>query len=68
MVVAEGVESPEEYWLLRQLGLRYMQGFLFGQPQFEPRYGPVKLLPSRVWRLSPTLRPPIRGAGVLDPP
>jgi EAL domain-containing protein (putative c-di-GMP-specific phosphodiesterase class I) len=57
MVIAEGVETPEEYWLLRQLGVRYMQGFLFGRPQADPRPGPIKL-PSRLGRLPATLRVP----------
>lgn len=32
-VVAEGVETPETFDLLRQLGCEYGQGWLFGKPQ-----------------------------------
>ena len=31
-VVAEGIETPEQYRLLRQLGCRFGQGFLFARP------------------------------------
>lgn len=55
VVIAEGVETPQEYWLLRSLGVRYMQGFLLGRPQSEPQRDRVKL-PSRVWRLPASLR------------
>ncbi|MEO0035707.1 MAG: blue-light sensing protein using [Pseudomonadota bacterium] len=34
-VVAEGVERPEELALLRGLGVRYVQGFLFARPALE---------------------------------
>ncbi|HUA99154.1 MAG TPA: EAL domain-containing protein [Terracidiphilus sp.] len=32
-VVAEGIETPEQYKLLRKLGCRFGQGFLFARPQ-----------------------------------
>jgi len=32
-VVAEGVETPETYALLRQMGCEFGQGWLFGRPQ-----------------------------------
>ncbi|MHB1952535.1 MAG: EAL domain-containing protein [Sulfobacillus sp.] len=35
-VIAEGVETPEEFLALRAIGLRYIQGFLLGRPQVEP--------------------------------
>ncbi len=35
-VVAEGVETPEEFWRLRDCGVRLMQGYLLGRPQDEP--------------------------------
>lgn len=47
IVIAEGVETPEEYWLLRHLGVRYMQGYLFGRPADTPR-GDWVTLPSRL--------------------
>lgn len=34
-VVAEGVETIEEYNLLRDSGIRLMQGYLFAKPAFE---------------------------------
>jgi EAL domain-containing protein (putative c-di-GMP-specific phosphodiesterase class I) len=35
MVVAEGIEIPEEYDMLRSCGIRYMQGYLLAKPAFE---------------------------------
>jgi EAL domain-containing protein (putative c-di-GMP-specific phosphodiesterase class I) len=44
-VVAEGVERAREAMVLEDLGVRYMQGFLFARPAFEalgePRYQPA---------------------------
>ena len=34
-VIAEGVETPEEYNWLRERGIRYFQGFLFARPGFQ---------------------------------
>ena len=34
-VIAEGVETVEEYAALRALGLRYFQGYLFAKPGFR---------------------------------
>jgi EAL domain-containing protein (putative c-di-GMP-specific phosphodiesterase class I) len=34
-IVAEGVETIEEYRALRDCGVRLMQGFLFARPAFE---------------------------------
>ncbi len=34
-VVAEGIETVEEYEALRNLGVRLMQGYLFARPAFE---------------------------------
>ena len=40
-VIAEGVETLEEYrWLVAQ-GIRYYQGYLFGRPTFERLEAPV---------------------------
>lgn len=41
-IVVEGVEQPEQYTLLRDLGVDYIQGYLFGRPvpagEFEKKY------------------------------
>ncbi|MEQ9363717.1 MAG: EAL domain-containing protein [Leptospirales bacterium] len=34
-VIAEGIETRAEYEVLRDLGVRYYQGFYFGRPGFE---------------------------------
>ena len=34
-VIAEGIETPEELSALRQIGVRYVQGYLFARPGFE---------------------------------
>lgn len=34
-VVCEGIELEEEYLFLKDLGVRYMQGFYFAKPQIE---------------------------------
>lgn len=36
LVIAEGIECFEEYELLRQLGMRYAQGFYLAKPSLEP--------------------------------
>ena len=41
-IVAEGVETPEEYFWLRSQGITLYQGFLFARPGFE-------CLPEPVW-------------------
>ena len=44
-VIAEGVETLDEFWELRACGVRYMQGFLLGSPQRPAVAGPVLLPP-----------------------
>ncbi len=34
-ILCEGVETIEEYGVLRSMGVRYMQGFLFAKPMIE---------------------------------
>ena len=34
-VIAEGVETLEEYWWFKKAGVTLFQGYLFGRPQFE---------------------------------
>ena len=35
VVIAEGVETAQEYQTLRGLGIRYMQGYFLGRPEFK---------------------------------
>jgi EAL domain-containing protein (putative c-di-GMP-specific phosphodiesterase class I) len=43
LVVAEGIERAREAMVLTDLGIRYMQGYLFARPAFEafaePQFG-----------------------------
>jgi EAL domain-containing protein (putative c-di-GMP-specific phosphodiesterase class I) len=34
-IIAEGIETVDEYHCLTSMGIRLMQGYLFGRPQFE---------------------------------
>jgi EAL domain-containing protein (putative c-di-GMP-specific phosphodiesterase class I) len=47
-VVAEGIETPEQYHLLRHLGCRYGQGFLFAPPLIAADVSQLLRLPGRV--------------------
>jgi len=47
-VVAEGIESRDQYRLLRQLGCRYGQGFLFARPMSAAAVGELLRLPGRI--------------------
>jgi EAL domain-containing protein (putative c-di-GMP-specific phosphodiesterase class I) len=47
-VVAEGIETPEQDALLRQLGCRFGQGFLFSRPVPAETIGRMLRLPGRV--------------------
>ena len=40
-IVAEGVETPEEYFWLRSQGIALYQGYLFAKPGFECLPEPV---------------------------
>ena len=47
-VVAEGIETEEQYRLLRQLGCRYGQGFLFARPMTAEAVTQLLRLPGRI--------------------
>ena len=47
-VVAEGIETREQYNLLRQLGCRYGQGFLFSRPAPAETVSRMLRLPGRI--------------------
>jgi EAL domain-containing protein (putative c-di-GMP-specific phosphodiesterase class I) len=47
-VVAEGIETREQYTLLRQLGCRFGQGFLFARPMAADAVSNLLRLPGRV--------------------
>jgi EAL domain-containing protein (putative c-di-GMP-specific phosphodiesterase class I) len=47
-VVAEGIETPEQYKLLRDMGCRYGQGFLFAQPLPASQVTELLRLPGRI--------------------
>jgi diguanylate cyclase (GGDEF)-like protein len=42
-IIAEGVENREQFALALELGVDYLQGYLFGQPQRSPAVDPVVL-------------------------
>ncbi len=47
-VVAEGIETLEQYHLLRQMGCRYGQGFLFARPLSAENITMLLRLPGRI--------------------
>jgi EAL domain-containing protein (putative c-di-GMP-specific phosphodiesterase class I) len=54
-VVAEGIETQEQYTLLRQLGCRFGQGFLFSRPVPADTISQMLRLPGRVLPEPPKL-------------
>ncbi|MGD0155184.1 MAG: EAL domain-containing protein [Terracidiphilus sp.] len=54
-VVAEGIETMEQYTLLRQLGCRFGQGFLFSRPVPADTISQMLRLPGRVLPEPPKL-------------
>jgi len=55
-VVAEGIETKEQYHLLRQLGCRYGQGFLFARPMTADAITQLLRLPGRILPEPPALQ------------
>jgi EAL domain-containing protein (putative c-di-GMP-specific phosphodiesterase class I) len=47
-VVAEGIETCEQYRLLRNMGCRYGQGFLFARPMPVEQVTQLLRLPGRI--------------------
>ena len=47
-VVAEGIETCEQYRLLKQLGCRFGQGFLFARPMTAGAVTELLRLPGRI--------------------
>ena len=47
-MVAEGIETIEQYRLLRQMGCRYGQGFLFARPMTVEAVSKLLRLPDRI--------------------
>ena len=47
-VVAEGIETPEQYEVLRQIGCRFGQGYLFARPMDAASVSQLLRLPGRV--------------------
>jgi EAL domain-containing protein (putative c-di-GMP-specific phosphodiesterase class I) len=47
-VIAEGIETCEQYRLLRQLGCRFGQGFLFARPITAEAVTELLRLPGRI--------------------
>lgn len=37
-IIAEGIEKPEEFELLKRLGMRYAQGFYLAKPSLQPDF------------------------------
>jgi EAL domain-containing protein (putative c-di-GMP-specific phosphodiesterase class I) len=59
-VVAEGIETQEQNTLLRQLGCRFGQGFLFSRPVPAETISQMLRLPGRI------LPEPAKSAAMLD--
>jgi EAL domain-containing protein (putative c-di-GMP-specific phosphodiesterase class I) len=47
-VLAEGIETPAQYRLLRDMGCRFGQGFLFARPMTAPDITQLLRLPGRI--------------------
>lgn len=56
-VVAEGIETAEQYHLLRELGCRFGQGYFFAKPMSAHDVGALLRLPGRVLPQSDAFEP-----------
>jgi len=56
-VVAEGIETPEQYELLRELGCNFGQGYLFARPMPAEEMSSMLRLPGRILSKSEMERP-----------
>lgn len=67
VVIAEGVETRDEFWALRASGIRYMQGYLLGKPQLNPIADTLPIHPAELQRTgtvqSPVARMPASRQG-----
>lgn len=56
-VVAEGIETNEQYDLLHQMGCRFGQGYLFAKPMPAEETGALLRLPGRIVAKSEAVQP-----------
>lgn len=56
-VVAEGIETLEQYELLRELGCRFGQGYLFARPMPAKEISTLLRLPGRILQCSEPMQP-----------
>ena len=56
-VVAEGIETSDQYQLLQQMGCRFGQGYLFARPMPAEQVSALLRIPGRVLPQTETLQP-----------
>ena len=66
-VLAEGIETPDQYHLLREMGCRYGQGYLFARPMKADDVTQLLRLPGRILSEPESDRLPLTLAGHLAP-
>jgi predicted signal transduction protein with EAL and GGDEF domain len=62
-VLAEGIETPDQYHLLREMGCRYGQGYLFARPMKADDVTQLLRLPGRILSEPESDRLPLTLAG-----